>query len=72
MSKYRQIDIKNLEQNFYIAFVENLHRQMMSEIMRAGIVPPEEIKLISAMVKTNYTAEINAEIQKFKTVSTSM
>jgi nitrogenase subunit NifH len=71
MSQYRKIDIKNLEQNFYFAFVENLHRQMINEIIRAEVIQPSEIPIISNMIKSNYSAAIMDEIKKFKTISQS-
>ena len=71
MSKYRKTDATNLEQNFYIAFVENLNRQTMSEIIRAGLIPPEDVKCISALVKSSYSCAIMQEIKKFKTITHS-
>ena len=67
MSQYRKIDARNLEQNFYLAFVENLHSQMIMALKENKILSESVINLLAVNIKCNLSEPIMTEIKKFKT-----
>jgi len=62
--KYHGIDKHNLEENFYIAYINILHEKVMIGIRDSKILSAAEIKSIEPTIKSNYPKIINEEIQK--------
>ena len=68
---YKQIDAKNIEENVYFAYVEQIHKEMMIKLMRNGIIPPGDLTAYSEMVKNRWISRIWQEIRKLKPLKTS-
>lgn len=70
MTQYHKIDIKNLEQNFYFAFIENLHITLINSLKESSefAMSSNEINMLSTNIRSNYISPIMTEIQKMKII----
>ena len=60
---YRKVNIKDLEQYYYLTFLEKFHQEMMKKLLEEEVITAEENKTINEKFKKKYAYELMKEIK---------
>jgi hypothetical protein len=61
--KYRKVNIKDLEQYYYLIFMEKFHQEMVKKLLTEDVINQDTVKLLNDKYKKFYSVEIMKEIK---------
>ena len=60
---YRKVNVKDLEQYYYLVFIEKFHQEMMKKLLLDQVINTETYQLINQKFKKTYYCELMKEIK---------